>query len=289
MPTNFVQQFLTSLEISLLLVGVGLGCLLAFNAKFRARWWSANHLPAWPVAPAEFAMYLLLFLGGGCLLTATFQLTVGKIIAKAADRSGLEVLVYGIGLDGGALLGWLLFPVLRRSWHSDYGVTPPAAPPAALPTLPWSKALLYGAGTLAMAMPLVYGLSLGWGLVLTKLGLPDDPQDSIAIFANTKSPVIVAGILAVACGFAPLMEELLVRGGIYRFCRQHLGRSASLLISGVIFGVLHFNLASLVPLSFFGMVLAIAYETTGSIRVPIVAHALFNLNTILFILSGIQP
>ncbi len=286
MPNNFVQQFLTSFEISLFLVGIGLVCLLAFNVRFRTRWWSANHLPAWPLAPAEFALYLLLFFGGSALLTSTLQFTVGKFMAKAADRSGLEVIVYGIGLDGGALLGWMLFPFLRRAWYSDYGVAPAETP--APPALPWSKALLYGAGTVVMAMPLIYALTYGWEFILTQLGLPDEPQDSIAIFANTKSRLIIAGMLVVACVLAPIMEELLVRGGIYRFCRQHLGRGAALLISGVVFGVLHFNLRGLVPLSAFGMVLAVAYETTGSIRVPIVAHAFFNLNTILFILSGMQ-
>jgi membrane protease YdiL (CAAX protease family) len=36
-----------------------------------------------------------------------------------------------------------------------------------------------------------------------------------------------------------------------------------------------------------GMILALAYEATGSIRVAIVAHALFNLNTVLIVLSGL--
>jgi membrane protease YdiL (CAAX protease family) len=36
------------------------------------------------------------------------------------------------------------------------------------------------------------------------------------------------------------------------------------------------------------MCLALAYECTGDIRVAIVAHSLFNLNTVLILLSGLS-
>lgn len=35
------------------------------------------------------------------------------------------------------------------------------------------------------------------------------------------------------------------------------------------------------------VIFSLAYERTGHIGTPIVAHALFNLNTVLLILSGI--
>ncbi len=68
---------------------------------------------------------------------------------------------------------------------------------------------------------------------------------------------------------------------------ERLGRNAALLISGAAFGALHGNWAGFVPLAVLGMGLAIAYEATGSIRVPIIAHGLFNLNTVLVLLSGL--
>jgi hypothetical protein len=84
-----------------------------------------------------------------------------------------------------------------------------------------------------------------------------------------------------------MYEELLFRAGLFRFCRQRLGRAWALIISGCSFGLLHGNWAGFLPLAILGMGLAIAYEATGSIRVPIIAHALFNLNTILVLLSGL--
>jgi membrane protease YdiL (CAAX protease family) len=75
---------------------------------------------------------------------------------------------------------------------------------------------------------------------------------------------------------------------VYRFCRQRLGRGVALVISGVSFGALHANWAGFLPLALLGMGLALAYEATGSIRVPVIAHGLFNLNTVLVLLSGLQ-
>ena len=286
MPTDADQPIPVIFEISLFLIGLWLLYQLGFNRAFRARWLHTNHLPTWSIAPAEFAMYLLLLFTGGFIFQAALRTWLGEFIAKAGDRAGLEIMIYGTGLDGGALLGWLIFPVLRRGWHTDYGVAPPPetnAPPA----LPWSKALLYGAGTVALSLPVLAGLSFGWTFLLRKLGLPDDPQDSIAIFTNTKSPAVIFGMLVVACVLAPMMEELLFRAGIYRFCRQHLGRGVSLLISGILFGAIHLNWAGFVPLTILGVILAMVYEATGSIRVSIAAHAFFNLTSIAAILTGL--
>lgn len=287
MPTDPIQLALTAFEISLLLFGVVLLGQLVFSGKFRARWWHAKQLSHWPLAFAEFLMYMLALFAGGFVFQSLIRILFGKFISESADRAGLEVIFYGAGLDGGALIGWLLFPVLRRAWHTDYGVSPPVEVPITRPP-DWGKSLLYGVGTVAMALPVIIVLSLGWTSLLEALGLPDDPQDSIAIFANAKSPLVVVGMLLVACVLAPIMEELLFRAGLYRYCRQKLGRSTALLISGLVFGMVHGNWAGFVPLSFLGMMLAMVYEATGSIRVAMIAHAFFNLNSILAILSGLK-
>jgi len=118
--------------------------------------------------------------------------------------------------------------------------------------------------------------------------LPDDPQDLLAVFGAVHSQSLLAAMLFVACVLAPLNEELLFRGAIFRFCRQRFGRAPALLVSGVLFGALHGNWASFVPLAVLGAILAMAYERTGDIRVSILAHALFNLNTLVIVLSGLD-
>lgn len=287
MPTDPAQLILAAFEITLLLVGVFLLLRLAFNPVQQIRWLGTNRLPLWPVTLPEFALFAaLIFLCGFSLQTGG-RLLFGEVMVKTADRSGLEVLVYGAGFHGGALLGWLLFPVLRRHLHADYGSVPPP-PPVVVPAPLWPKVLLHAGGTLLVALPLLSLISLGWTFLLRKIGLPDDPQQAIEIFANTKSPLVVAGMFGVACILAPLNEELLFRAGLYRFCRQTLGRNWALLISGCLFGALHANWAGFLPLALLGAGLALVYEATGSIRTAVIAHGLFNLNTILIVLSGLQ-
>jgi membrane protease YdiL (CAAX protease family) len=249
-------------------------------------WLGTNRLTLWPVAPAEFAFLILLAFGAGIFLLAGIRAGLGGMISRATDRPGLEVIFYTGGFHAGALLGWLLFPFLRRRWHADYGAAPPAETADGGP-LSLSRTLLAGAATVVAALPVITVLSLGWVYVLKVAGLPEAPQDAIAIFANTKSPVVVAGMLVVACVVAPINEELLFRAGLYRFCRQRLGREAALVISGSLFGAMHGNWASFLPLAVLGALLALAYEATGNIRVAMVAHSLFNLNTIVFVLSGL--
>jgi uncharacterized protein len=47
------------------------------------------------------------------------------------------------------------------------------------------------------------------------------------------------------------------------------------------------GISSLGPLLALAVIFSLAYERTGHIGTPIVAHALFNLNTVALILSGV--
>lgn len=286
MPTDPVQLSLAILEITLLLAGAGLVLWLLVNPVLRQRWLQTAALPHWSVTLPEFLFFILLVLAGGFIGQTVVHSTLGDLIARSPDKVGLEVFAYGAAMHGGLLLGWLLFPLLRRRLYSDYGTVPPV-PSRQAPGETWTVTLRHAFGTLLVALPVLTLLSLGWTELLRACGLPDEPQDLIARFAESKSVFVIGGMLLVACVMAPLSEELLFRAGLYRFIRQKIGRTPALLISSLCFGALHGNWAGFLPLAVLGMLLALVYEATGSIRVVIVAHGLFNLNTILIVLSGL--
>lgn len=284
MPTEPAQIALAVFELCLFAGGVGLVVWLIGTPGPRTRWLRTNALPPTGVALSDFLISAGLILLTGFALLGITQLALGGAIAKSADHQGLALFVYSVANYAGALLAWkVMFPSLRRSWALS-SATPWPEPPAALP---WPRAVRYGTACLLIALPVLSLISLGWNFLIEKLNLPVTPQDVVAIFTSTKSPLVIAGMLLVACLFAPMYEELLFRAGLYRFCRQRLGRTPALLISGCGFGLLHGNWAGFLPLAILGMGLAIAYEATGSIRVAIIAHSLFNLNTILVLLSGL--
>ncbi len=282
-PTH--QVVIGALQLLLLAVGGWVLVRTCFVRELRDELLGRSRLAPWPLGGHEVAfLALVIFLCGLVAQVSAMQL-FGSRIAGAADESGLRVALFGFAFHAGALLGWPLFHATRTRLHRDYGAEPPAAPagrPAPLRTVLWG-----GLVTLVLAFPLLALTSAGWTFLLRTLGLPHAPQDLIGVFGAVDSPAVLVAMLLVACVVAPINEELLFRGVIFRGLRPRFGRGPALAVSGVLFGLLHANWAGFLPLALLGAVLALAYERSGDIRVPIVAHALFNLNTTVVVLSGL--
>ncbi len=286
MPTDPLQLTLAALEYTLVFGGTGLLLWLLGNRPQRARWLGTHSLPQIHLSLSEFALGAVLIFLTGFATSALAQVLLGKFLATAPDHQGLQLLILNLANYGGALLGWrVAFPSVFRTWQIGPDLPKPKT---TRQTLSWSEATGYAVVTVLVALPILILVSLGWTALLRACGLPDEPQDLIALFTQTKSALVVAGMLVVACVLAPIYEELLFRAGLYRFVRQKLGRTSALLISGFSFGALHANWAGFLPLAVLGMLLALVYEATGSIRVAIIAHGLFNLNTIIILLSGLS-
>jgi hypothetical protein len=100
-------------------------------------------------------------------------------------------------------------------------------------------------------------------------------------------------MITLAVVIAPLTEELVFRAGLFRFLRSRAPHWLALGVSAVLFASLHVNwvtlegLTSFVPLVALAVMFSLAYERTGKIGTAIVAHALFNLNTVVLIFSGV--
>ena len=129
-----------------------------------------------------------------------------------------------------------------------------------------------------------------WGLLLlflqNKGTVPAiEIQPLVLIITETSSPWLLAlfGILAVV--IAPVTEELLFRGALYRFLKGRLTPRSALVVSALVFSAFHIpTLTYAVPLFLLGLALGHSYETTGNLHVPILFHAIFNLNTFIIIL-----
>jgi membrane protease YdiL (CAAX protease family) len=143
-----------------------------------------------------------------------------------------------------------------------------------------------GAGTFLAAMPLLVLTSLAWRALLQLLGLPAERQALVDLFQQAESGPLLALLIAIAVGLAPITEEIVFRAGLFRYARTRLPRALALLAPAILFAALHANLSSFAPLVVLAVVFSLAYERTGSIGVPIIAHGLFNLNTVVLILSG---
>jgi len=121
-------------------------------------------------------------------------------------------------------------------------------------------------------------------LLVTLTGSEATPEQVLTEgIADTPAQLALAVLAAVV--MAPLTEELLFRGLLHRGLRRRMRIVPAILLSSVLFAVVHVDVAAsqplaLVGLTFVGIILALAHERTGSLLVPVVIHATHNAVTI---------
>lgn len=83
--------------------------------------------------------------------------------------------------------------------------------------------------------------------------------------------------IASACLLAPLAEELLYRGVLFRSCWNRLGVLPAAMISSAVFAALHFyDGYGLASVWVFGLSAALLYAATGSLGACIALHFIYN-------------
>ena len=92
-------------------------------------------------------------------------------------------------------------------------------------------------------------------------------------------PLLLAILIAVVA--APITEEVLFRGVLFRALADKLGLWVGAILSSAVFALIHFEIVFSQPIALaglftVGLLLAFAYHVTGSLLVPIVGHAVFN-------------
>ena len=106
-------------------------------------------------------------------------------------------------------------------------------------------------------------------------------QETVKTYQETSAVTVRIMIAISAILIAPIAEEIVFRGYIYTAVKRFSGRLFATVLSSLLFGVVHFNISALIPLVFLALILALAYELSGSIWAPISIHALFNASQLL--------
>ena len=137
---------------------------------------------------------------------------------------------------------------------------------------------------LAIGVASVLGSSLLVVVLMSLLGRSAPPEQLVLQEAMSGGrSLLLATIVAVI--LAPLSEELIFRGLLHQGLRNRLRVVPATLLSSGIFAVVHGEVVASQPLSliglfFVGVVLAVTFERTGGLLVPIVVHAAFNATMI---------
>ncbi|MBY0113023.1 MAG: CPBP family intramembrane metalloprotease [Phycisphaerales bacterium] len=131
-------------------------------------------------------------------------------------------------------------------------------------------------------LPLVIGALLV-SLVLDRIYLgitgqgPRDQSNPILELASRSDAFTLVLLFTLATVWAPLVEETVFRGGMYRALRTRLHAILAGLVSAVCFGIMHgYPLLLLGPVMAIGLTFALMREWRGSIIGPVFGHFLNN-------------
>ena len=193
---------------------------------------------------------------------------------KGVDQEFVGMILFTASFQGAAVV-WIHFFLKEQgvTWKEGFGfVNAPA------------RAVVLAVGIGAVALPVVLGWNQLAAELLMRMGVKPETQQAVQRLqaGMTMGQQVYLAIVAVV--LAPLVEELLFRGIIYPTVKQAGYPRIALWGTAVMFGAIHANLASFLPLAIFALILSWAYERTNNLLAPMVVHGMFNAANFLFII-----
>ncbi|MCX7869056.1 MAG: CPBP family intramembrane metalloprotease [Terrimicrobiaceae bacterium] len=173
------------------------------------------------------------------------------------------------------VLTWLFLAARGISPWAFFGLRP--APAGTV----WRTSL----GALAASLPIIYVAQWTGSLAL---GQENPPQPLLDYWMNEAGLAGRVLVVVMAVVVAPVAEEILFRGYLFRVAEHFAGRWPAIATVSLLFAAVHVHLPALGGLFLLAAALNILYCVTGSLWAPIAAHAMFNAITLLVSLAWPQ-
>lgn len=273
------------LVLTLLIVGVlgGLGCsitaiVMAMQGKL-TRWFT----PPSPGGSVYLEMVVVLI---ACFLG--MKLLVPLVLHLAGVTEGNTQITVSLGFQWSLVLV-LFWPLLRgvdvSRWRGDLGLHAGRGVFREV----GAGLFMYLAG-----LPLL-GVAVGLSVVMMLLKqvvsqamFGEDaapPHNPLLDLITSATPGQLALFASLAVIWAPLVEETVFRGALYRHVRSRVGIAAGVVVSALVFGLMHgYEILMLGPVISLGVVFALMREWRSSLIPSIVAHAMHNATVTLVLL-----
>ena len=233
----------------------------------------------WRFLPT-IGMVLAGFLLGSIAATPIFALFGGTTEGGA---SGASELAGGIVIDAVVLVVLVVWLNARhRGWREALRL---------VPSQHVGREVAIGAG-LGIAVRIVAGIAVAAIVAVLSAATGDEVTVPEQVTGNLQGVgLVVFAVFAVIV--APVTEEFLFRGLIYRSIRDRHGVALGAIVSALMFGAIHFvvdeawtgNVALQVTMVVTGLGLALVYERRKTLLAPIAGHAAFNLIAVVVIVA----
>jgi membrane protease YdiL (CAAX protease family) len=192
------------------------------------------------------------------LLAAAVELSPAMLVVNLLAQLVLQLVVFGLSL----------LPLLAagrpdgRRWG---------------PTRTTGAMVAIGLGT-GVAVAIVAYTVNAIGVLVTGT---EDPVEQQLLQDALAGGLPLALVVLVAVVVAPLTEEVVFRGVLFRAMADRINLGVGLVLSSVIFSAIHIEVVVSQPVALLGLfsvglLLALAYLLTGNLMVPILGHAVFN-------------
>lgn len=216
----------------------------------------------------------------GSLAAAPLFAALGD--TSEGGASGVSEIAQGLVVDVvlvGTLLVWLR--IRHAGWRDALRLVPSSRV---------GREIAIGAG-LGIAVRIVAGIAAAIVIAILaavtneEVAVPEQVTGDMQGFE-----LVVFAVFAVVV--APITEELLFRGLVYRSIRDRHGVALGAIVSALLFGVIHYvpgpwpdAVALQITMVVTGLGLALVYERRKTLLSPIVGHAAFNLIAVVVIVS----
>lgn len=255
-------------------LAVGLFLAAAGWRVFAARAQGADAPPVLPVGKVAVWIYRPLDLLGMAVIAGVFYLLA---VGNAVAAEGKEPVSMSVGIVLFSIMFLFLMAavsvaiVIRRMGPVRW---------LGLRWKEWPWVLLIAPGTVVCMWVFFAGLQgLGYMDLMERLGV-EKVQETVELFQKGKDPAVLILMAFAAVIVAPICEEVVFRGYLYPAAKCFAGPWVAAVCTALMFSAAHGNMAALLPLFVFGLVLVALYEFTGSIWAPVAAHFLFNAATV---------
>jgi membrane protease YdiL (CAAX protease family) len=224
---------------------------------------------------------------GGSVYLETFAVFVGMfMVLQLATDALVGKLPVSVLYGSQWLVALSIFwPMVRgvsiKRWREDMGLVAPEGV---------FKEIWYGLLTYLACVPLYFAAAMVSLLLIalrTLLSTPSNGNSEAAVEAPMTNPIIellesadivtIAVLGSLMIVWAPLVEECIMRGALFRHFRSRFVFVISGLFSAVLFGFLHqYDVLMLVPIITLGAAFAFMREWRGTLVGCFTAHALHN-------------
>lgn len=276
---------LFSAYLAIVIAGVVFCSARMFVPAWRPAWLRrapVGIVPGWNTSWSDFGIFLAVLV---LWITAVFGIVdlllpdISPADTDSTKPTEVQMVVSSLVMQAGFIALFWLFP-------AENGGPPRSLARRRVATSIWMGRSLF---LFLLSLPAIFLVGTAWIMLLTFMqqqGYPVDvsPQDAVSTFSQAGDPIVLAGMIFLAVILAPMAEELIFRGAIYRFLKTRVGLTHAMFISGTLFAMVHFHVASFPMLVLIGFLLCITYEICGTLLAPILFHALFNTNSVILIL-----